>query len=142
MESVDISEYDAILGFPWLETTNPIINWSAKHWQYHPQPGACDNVDIISPQACTIMLEHRDQAYMVNPEFHESKVRLNMGYTTSIADTKETPNTLDIPIYYTDFLYIFSEEEAGILALYGNHDHRIDIEPGKSPPLKLIYPLL
>ena len=79
MESVDMSEYNAILGFPWLETANPIINWSAKHWQYCPQPGTHDNVDIISPQACTIMLEHRDQAYMVNPEFHEGKVRLNAG---------------------------------------------------------------
>ena len=26
MESVDISEYNTILGFPWLETANPIIN--------------------------------------------------------------------------------------------------------------------
>ena len=141
MESVDISEYDAILGFPWLETANPIIDWSAKHWQYRPRPGARDNVDIISPQACAIMLEHGDWAYMVNPEFHESKVRLNAGYTTSIVDTEETPDTLDIPMYYTDFLYIFLEEEAGILASHDNHDHGIDIEPGKSPPLKLIYPL-
>ena len=87
------------------------------------------------------MLEYRDWAYMVNPEFHESKVRLNTGYTTSIMDTEETPDTLDILIYYTDFLHVFSEEEAGILTLYGDHDHGIDIEPGKSPPLKLIYPL-
>ena len=88
------------------------------------------------------MLEHGDQAYIVNPEFHESKIRLNTGYITSIADTEETPNTLDVPIYYTDFLYIFSKEEAGILASHNNYDHRIDIEPDKSPPLKLIYPLL
>ena len=56
-------------------------------------------------------------------------------------DTEETPDTLDIPMYYTDFLYIFLEEEAGILASHDNHDHGIDIEPGKSPPLKPIYPL-
>ena len=88
------------------------------------------------------MLEHRDWAYMVNPEFYESKVRLNVGYTTSIVDTEETPDTSDVPIYYTDFLHVFSEEEAGILASHGDHDHGIDIEPGKSPPLKLIYSLL
>ena len=87
------------------------------------------------------MLEHRDQAYMVNPEFHVGKVRLNAGYTTSIADTGGTPATPNIPIYYTDFLYVFSEEEAGILASHGDYDYGIDIEPGKSPPLKLIYPL-
>ena len=87
------------------------------------------------------MLEHGDRAYMVNPEFHESKVRLNAGYTTSIADTEETPDTSGVPTYYTDFLHVFSEEEAGILASHGDHDHGIDIEPGKSPPLKLIYPL-
>ena len=87
------------------------------------------------------MLEHGDQAYIVNPEFHESKVRLNTGYTTSIADIEETSDTSGISTYYTDFLYIFSEEEAGILALYSDHDHGIDIEPGKSPPLKPIYPL-
>ena len=79
---------------------------------------------------------------MINPEFHESKVRLNAGYTTSITDTEETPDTSGVPIYYTDFLHVFSEEEAGILASYSDHDHGIDIEPGKSPPLKLIYPLL
>ena len=79
---------------------------------------------------------------MVNPEFHESKVRLNTGYTTSIADTEETPDTSDVLIYYTDFLHIFSKEEAGILASHGDHDHGINIEPGKSLPLKLIYPLL
>ena len=87
------------------------------------------------------MLEHGDQAYMVNPEFHVSKVRLNIGYTTSIADTGGTPATPNILTYYTDFLHVFSEEEAGILALHGDHDHGIDIESGKSPPLKLIYPL-
>ena len=85
------------------------------------------------------MLEHGDQAYMVNPEFHESKIRLNTGYTTSIADTEETPDTSGILIYYTDFLHVFSEEEAGILASHSDYDHGIDIEPGKSPPLKLIY---
>ena len=79
---------------------------------------------------------------MMNPEFYESKVRLNTGYITSIADTEETPDTSDVLIYYTDFLYIFSEEEAGILTLYSDHDHGIDIEPDKSPPLKLIYLLL
>ena len=26
IESVDMSEYNTILGFPWLETANPIIN--------------------------------------------------------------------------------------------------------------------
>ena len=88
------------------------------------------------------MLEHGDWAYMVNPEFHESKVRLNAGYTTSIADTEETPDTSDVPTYYTDFLHVFSEEEAGILTSHGDHDHGIDIEPGKSPSLKSIYPLL
>ena len=88
------------------------------------------------------MLEHRDQAYMMNPEFHESKVRLNTGYTTSIADTEETPDTSDIPTCYTDFLHVFSEEEAGILTSHDDHDHGIDIEPGKSPSLKSIYPLL
>ena len=77
----------------------------------------------------------------MNPEFHESKVRLNMGYTTSIADTEETPNISDVSIYYTDFLHVFSEEEAGIVASYDDYDYGIDIEPGKSPPLKLIYPL-
>ena len=138
---MDISKYNAILGFSWLETANPIINWSVKYWQYHPQPGTCDNIDIISPQACAIMLEHRDQAYIVNPEFHESKIRLNAGYTTSIIDIEETPNTSDVLIYYTDFLHVFSKEEAGILASYDNHDHGIDIESGKSPSLKPIYPL-
>ena len=88
------------------------------------------------------MLEHGDWAYMVNPEFYESKVRLNAGYTTSIADIEETPDISGVLIYYTDLLYVFSEEEAGILALYSDYDHGIDIEPGKSPPLKLIYPLL
>ena len=78
----------------------------------------------------------------MNPEFYESKVRLNAGYTTSIADIEETPDISGVLIYYTDFLYVFSEEEAGILALYSDYDHGIDIEPGKSPPLKLIYPLL
>ena len=78
----------------------------------------------------------------MNPEFHVGKVRLNAGYTTSIADTEETPNISDVSIYYTDFLHVFSEEEAGILALYDDYDYGIDIEPGKSPPLKLIYPLL
>ena len=87
------------------------------------------------------MLEHRDWAYMMNPEFHVGKVRLNIGYTTSITETGGTPVILNIPTYYTDFLHVFSEEEAGILALHGDHDHGIDIEPGKSPPLKLIYPL-
>lgn len=34
MESVDMSEYNTILGFPWLETANPDIDWLIKYWQY------------------------------------------------------------------------------------------------------------
>ena len=78
---------------------------------------------------------------MVNQEFYVGKIKLNTGYTTSIIDIGGTPTTSNILIYYTDFLYIFFKEEAGILALHGDYDHRINIEPGKSLPLKLIYPL-
>ena len=41
----------------------------------------------------------------------------------------------------TDYDDIFSEEEAGILALHCDHDHVVNTESGISLPLQPIYPL-
>lgn len=87
------------------------------------------------------MLDYGNPAYLVNLEFYKDGVRLNMGYITSNVDKKAISIDPDILIYYTDFLHVFLEEEAGILASHGDYNYRIKIEPGKSPPLKPIYPL-
>jgi hypothetical protein len=46
-----------------------------------------------------------------------------------------------LPPEYTEFVDVFSEEQAGILPENTAHDHTIDLKEGTQPPYKLLYPL-
>ncbi|OQV11133.1 hypothetical protein CLAIMM_15021 [Cladophialophora immunda] len=35
--AIDITEYNAILGFPWLEKVNPDVDWSTSTWKFRPR---------------------------------------------------------------------------------------------------------
>lgn len=34
LDTVDMDDFDVILGFPWLRDVNPIVDWQSMTWAY------------------------------------------------------------------------------------------------------------
>ena len=63
---------------------------------------------------------------------------------SDLHSTSTTPETTDlsgVPLDYHDFTDIFSKSKADMLAPYCEHDLKINLEDGASPPLGAAYSL-
>lgn len=139
VESVDMLEYDIILGYPWLEHVDPDVHWAKQCWYYRPLNNSQskkleDNLEITSAQTCAMLALNGAPVYVLHarPLIDGDTI----GLFSASASTENT-----IPQEYTEFTHVFSEEEASILAPHRDHDHAIELEHGATPPLRPLYPL-
>lgn len=139
VESVDMLEYDIILGYPWLEHADPDVRWAEQCWYYRPPSDnpirkLDHNLEVISPQTCAVLALNGTPVYVLHTR------PVIDGETIGFFGAGTVPENA-IPPEYTEFAHIFSEEEASILAPHRDHDHAIEVEPGTTPPLRPLYPL-
>ena len=139
VESVDMVEYDIILGFPWLERVDPDVRWSKKLWFYRPPDSTGSNnprpIEVVSAHTCAVLALGNNPVYVLHTRsIADGDASIGLFGATVVDDR-------GIPMEYADYGDIFSEEEASILAPHRDHDHVVNTEPGKSPPLRSIYPL-
>lgn len=139
VESVDMLEYDIILGYPWLEHVDPDVHWAKQCWYYRPLNNSQskkleDNLEITSAQTCAMLALNGAPVYVLHarPLIDGDTI----GLFSASASTENT-----VPQEYTDFTHVFSEEEASILAPHRDHDHAIELEHGATPPLRPLYAL-
>ena len=133
MESVDMMKYDIILEFLWLEWVDPNVRWSKKLWFYcsldstdsnNPQP-----IEVVSAHTCAVLALDNNPVYVLHTRsIADGDASIGLFGATVVDDQ-------GIPMEYADYDDIFSEEEASILAPHHDHDHVVNTEPGKSPPL-------
>lgn len=88
-----------------------------------------------------MLLAQRSPVYMVQAHHERGATYVGAGYLVAASTDERPADKLDIPLQYIDFAHVFSEQEVGILASNGDHDHAIELEPGNPPPLKPIYAL-
>ncbi|OJJ78452.1 uncharacterized protein ASPGLDRAFT_1282282 [Aspergillus glaucus CBS 516.65] len=88
-----------------------------------------------------MLLEQGDSVYMIQPHHEQRTTYINTGYLAAASMDEKPADKPGIPLQYIDYVHVFSEHEAGILASHGDHDHAIELELDKPPPLKPIYPL-
>ncbi|THC87561.1 hypothetical protein EYZ11_012993 [Aspergillus tanneri] len=131
---VDMDHYDAILGYPWLREANPNVDWELGTWEYRKIPPEKE-VEIINEAEVNRTLREGKQVYAAYVSTTENnQVEIRVGSATIGEGVR-------IPAIYKEFEDVFSEENAGILPAHADHDHAIDIQPGKEPPYRPIYPL-
>jgi hypothetical protein len=116
---VDMPGIDLILGMPWFEENNPIVDWANKKWRYNYD----FNFDIIGPKKLEKVLQSR-VAYALMPK----QLQQSAGDTPAI------------PQEYLEYQDVFSEQRADELPPTDGKTHAIDIG-GAEPPYGPIYAL-
>ena len=108
-----IPEVDIILGYPWLHTVNPEINWKEQAWWYSIDP---EQIFIISPEKFTLKMKEVRQVFMVMLSSF-----MKAGQSAQIILLKEL----------TDFQNVVATEEELMPSLYEAMMHHIDTENQK-----------
>lgn len=105
-------QHPIILGWPWLQTHNPLISW--KTGEISKWSESC-----LKNCLCSV-----------------TPVQLN-----SIATNLENPENPLIPDEYKDLYEAFSKKKATHLPPHREYDCCIDLLPGTTPPRGRIFPL-
>jgi transposase InsO family protein len=133
----DISD-DILLGRPWEDDIDPVINTKRDIFHYR-----------IAPESLQIAASTRQARRWAN----EAKIRMVLTTgreqctlhtvmkqdTTAVPSGDEAPKTL--PPEYQQYASVFSEEEAAKLAPLEGPSHPIELEPGATPFWGPIYSL-
>jgi hypothetical protein len=149
LDIVEMANHDVVLGIPWLEWHNPIIDWERRVLRFDK----CSCVAIAYPthQRSSVVDETREL----------NNIRRQAQSNRKIADALPPPTDIDlgqssheivrstdgahappeIPEPYRKWTRLFQEEE-GLDALPKHRpwDHKIQLQPGKEPPWGPIYP--
>ena len=116
---MDMPGIDLILGMPWFEDVNPIINWVTKEWRF---PYGID-FDTMGLKRVNKIPRGR------------------VAFALTINEIYTKPSeTLEIPREYAEYSDTFSEEMADELPPISGKTHVIDTD-NKEPPYGPIYAL-
>lgn len=142
-ESVDMSRYDMILGYDWLQTVNPDIDWAQCRWSYKDETPS--ELEVVAAEEFEEGLQQPNSMYgelRFVPQDTDTATagRAEEGRILTLGAVTESPD-LAIPPDYEEYANVFDAEKASILAEHSQYDHAIDLIPGGVVPFKPLYPL-
>jgi len=166
----DLGPEDVILGLPWLQRTNPDIDWEQGEMHLDHETPSEEGPEIAStgenPDRETPAqegLEDETPFYRINAnraerrrltkigilEHSSEEVWCAAGYTHSQriaeeADKAKNARTFEevVPEQYRDFASVFSEKESERLPERRPWDHAIDLKPGAPETVRSkVYPM-
>ncbi len=123
----DIEGVDIILGYPWLSIMDPSISFREGTWRH---PIRRQGIEVLS--AKEFVKKTRDEPFVYSLSITPT------GRLVATMVTKEPPR---VPEEYEDLADVFSKEAAGMLPDHHTMEHRIELEPGSSPPYGPVYAL-
>lgn len=132
--ATDIQTHDAILGYPWLQEVNPMIDWGSGTWQYQQT----DDERVVRVSLKDLMADSNNLVVGM-------LMALPLG-TNSTGDADVTLATMQeggitLPEAYQDYIDVFEEPEAGTFADETKTRHSIPVKEGETVPYGPIYPL-
>ena len=133
--ATNVPTYDLLLGYPWLETVNPNIDWDKRTWCYSDVK--VEGAEELSAEEFTqlALTEKNVRIAYITPADPQVKTEtcffVGLVSKTSASVQKEIKKFTDV----------FSEEGAASLPRDARVQHRIEIEPGKQVPYGPIYAL-
>jgi len=119
--AVDMTDYEVVIGYPWLFEANPIIDWRKKEWRFKYDMKTLH----LDPPKKFIKHMRLAIAYALLPRFCKA----------SLSESEE------IPEEYQDFADVFSEKDAAELPPIEGRQHPIELKEGEEPPYGPIYAL-
>ena len=148
-KAISLSSYDIVLGYPWLKTVNPDIDWSEDHFQFRvlkEQPieeymrGEDDvetAVSLSAEDAITKIL-----AGAVVYILHIMPANLEKEDNTINLYSVKMDSLLDLPDFIKPYKDVFSAEATATTNPPPDAVHDIDTEQGLMPLFLPIYSLL
>ena len=143
--------YDIILGMPWLEQNNPIVDWKARTIKLGRRN---DTVKSLRParrrsaadeRRLFLIQEINELATSIKDDLETLDVDSadnNSGQLYHKAREKGTDKPFEIPKEYKKYEHLFKEETgAAALPKHQPWDHEIKLEPGTAPTFGPIYDL-
>ena len=131
-DAVEAEGYDLLLGFPWLEEANPLVDWKNRTWSYWTGQA---HLLLEKPEAFVRHLEEGSQLYVMLPDGGDQTGAASGPRVRTLAAEQ------DLLPAYDDFKDVFSEDAAGILPETSEYDHAIDVAGGEQPPFGPLYSL-
>jgi gag-polyprotein putative aspartyl protease/Zinc knuckle len=134
-----LQRYDLILGKPWLNETNPIIDWPkntvifAKGWRKH--------VIIANESKPTQKFECNTLVVSKQQFARASEGELYTLYLNNHEEKKEEPSSPEAKKILQEFNDVFPSTLPDKLPPIRSLDHAIDLIPGAVPPSRPIYRL-
>ena len=119
------------LPMSWLLEHNPDIDWSLGKIKWRSDH--CKKHCLPSSIKIEYMIEEQ--------KFHEPKEQIHVFGMAGFYDEDGKDISLYLIDYYKDYADIFSEEKIYALPEHEKYDHKIELQPGTTPPFDLIYPL-
>jgi hypothetical protein len=118
---IDLEDYDMVLGYPWLQTRNPDVDWAGSQWGYSENPEPSEVLE--------------------DEEFAEAALEAGRIYAIRYTPLQPVEGVVpELPQEYVEFADVFSEAKAVTLPPLGGPKHVIELEGGE-PPYGPIYNL-
>lgn len=151
-----IANYDIILGKPWLELHNPLINWKAdslsfdkdycqKHLKPLPPTGPAQPLEGPKPISCVCTLVRQGQTLSVPRSQAQIFSMATEDLQNYLDDSELSPEQevaklkISIPAKYHHLLPLFSKINADKLPPHRYIDHAIDLIEGSQPTFGPLY---
>jgi Reverse transcriptase (RNA-dependent DNA polymerase)/RNase H-like domain found in reverse transcriptase/Retroviral aspartyl protease len=133
---IPLSDFDVIVGTPWLTRHNPSINWITSIVTVNSNGNQCvlplhnqsdtPVVEMVSALQFKREVAKGEQVYLVViqvPDSGDDKASINSDASNIISEYKD----------------VFPDELLNSLPPVRGIDHRIELEPGQTPPTKPTY---
>jgi hypothetical protein len=146
--------YDAILGKPWLDTYNPIIDWSTNRlsfetnsgrhfWQSSSTTEATTTDGFLTAKQLTQRLKQgSDRVFLLQLSVNESVVKTDENLQQFLEAVDNT--TADKPLYLRELLLEYRDVFKDVDALppsRGDLDHPIELIEDSKAPWRPVYPM-
>jgi Reverse transcriptase (RNA-dependent DNA polymerase)/RNase H-like domain found in reverse transcriptase len=119
--TIDLEDYDMVLGYPWLQTRNPDVDWAGSQWGYSKNP---EPPEVLEDE-----------------EFAEAALETGRIYAVRYTPLQPVEGVVpELQQEYAEFADVFSEAKAVTLPPLGGPEHAIELEGGE-PPYGPIYNL-
>jgi len=133
-------EHPIVLGYSWLKTTNPSINWAKNMLELPQDQETKQNImpPIVLVGTAAFKRACQEQGSLL---FQLAPSSSNTRHGKASILLRGTTELNNVPEDYQEFSDVFSKNKSKQLSPYRDHDLSIQIEEGTQPSLGPIYSL-
>ena len=134
-----LGKQDLILGYPWLKTSSPTIDWSIPSVSW-PSLSVNSSEVEISPEIDEVE-DFVEEELIVEINSKNSTSQILAWKSEEDVEKKKLPKEQLVPSEYHDFLHLFDKKTSERFPKSTVYDHKIELKEGFIPKTTKLYPL-